>query len=159
MLFRSGKHVLVIELAPVRLIMLDSLLYVNTTAGLLGKAQREWLGEYLRAASDLPTLLFLHHPLADNDGALLDTDRFLSIIRPHRKVKAVFYGHSHQYRYQEDQGMHIVNLPAVGYSFGPEEPVGWVRANFTREGADLTLHAVGGNRELDGKTKSLAWRG
>lgn len=154
----NRKHVLVIELAPVRLILLDSLLHVNKTEGLLGKAQRTWLDEYLRTSANLPTLLFLHHPLNDSDGALLDTDRFLSIVRPHRKVKAIFYGHSHQYRYDEDQGVHVVNIPATGYAFAPSEPVGWLRANFTGEGADLTLHAIGGNRELDGKTKSLAWR-
>src|SRR5437762_7548119 len=43
----AGKHVLVIERPSMRLIVLDSLLYVNRVAGLLGKAQREWLALYL----------------------------------------------------------------------------------------------------------------
>ena len=46
----------------------------------------------------------------------------------------------------------------VGYNFSDEEPVGWVDAVFTPRGVDLKLNAFGGNREGDGKTKSLTWR-
>jgi 3',5'-cyclic-AMP phosphodiesterase len=154
----KNKHVLVIEAPPVRFIVLDSLLYVNRVAGLLGRAQRLWLEEYLAASSDTPTMLLLHHTLTDEDGALLDTDRFLSIIRPHRKVKAVFYGHSHRYVYEERDGLHLVNLPATGYNFAQSEPVGWVQARFTAQGGDFTLRAFAGDRGGDGKTISLRWR-
>lgn len=155
----KGKHVLVIETPAVRMLMLDSLLYVNRVAGLLGKAQRTWLEEYLRGTSDgLPTVLMLHHPLDDNDGALLDTDRLIAILKPHRGVKAVIYGHSHRYEYNERDGVQLINLPAVGYHFTPDQPVGWVEAKFTPEGAAMTLHAVAGNRSDDGKTVMVRWR-
>ena len=39
----DGRHVTVIEHEAVRVVVLDSLLYVNEVAGLLGKAQRAWL--------------------------------------------------------------------------------------------------------------------
>ena len=154
----ANKHVLVISSGPVRLVLLDSLMMVNQVAGLLGKAQRDWLDSWLRAAGETPVLLFVHHTLTDGDGALLDSDRFLNLIKPHRNVKAVFYGHSHAYAYSEFEGIHLVNLPAVGYHFNAAEPVGWVDARFAKDGADLTLRAIAGNTTQDGKSKSLRWR-
>ncbi|PYM14444.1 MAG: hypothetical protein DME18_06725 [Verrucomicrobia bacterium] len=154
----SGKHVLVIERPSLRFVILDSLLYTNKVAGLLGKSQREWLGRFLGDSDGRPTILFVHHTLGDGDGELLDVQRLFELVRPQRKVKAIFYGHSHKYAFSQDDGIHLINIPAVGYNFSDEEPVGWVDAFFTPQGADLKLNAFGGNRAGDGKTKSLTWR-
>jgi 3',5'-cyclic AMP phosphodiesterase CpdA len=154
----QNRYVAVIEHAPVRFVLLDSLIRPNETPGLLGKAQRTWLDEYLASAGSMPTFLFVHHTLDDGDGSLLDSDRFLRIAAKHRNVKAVFYGHSHRYIYDTLEGMHLVNLPAVGYNFRDSEPVGWVEASFTAEGADLKLNAFAGNTAGHGKTRSLSWR-
>src|SRR5213592_160991 len=83
-----GKHVLVVERASLRFILLDSLLYPNKVAGLLGKSQREWLAGYLQNSDARPTVLFVHHTLGNGDGELLDVERLFQSIRPHRKVKA-----------------------------------------------------------------------
>jgi len=80
------------------------------------------------------------------------------LIEPHKSVKAVIYGHSHAYKFEQHKGIHLINIPAVGYNFGDEEPLGWVEANLRNEGADFTLHAVAGNRAGDGKTTSIRWR-
>lgn len=154
----TGKHVLVMEHPGMRFVMLDSLLYPNKAAGLLGKGQRDWLARYLETSDGRPTILFVHHTLGDGDGDMLDADRFFRVIRPQRKVKAVIYGHSHQYAYSQDEGIHLVNIPAVGYNFSDAEPVGWVDAVFTAAGARLTLRACGGNRAGDGTTRELEWR-
>lgn len=154
----EDKHVMVIEAGPVRMILLDSLLYVNKVAGLLGKAQRTWLQSFLEQSDDTPSLLFVHHTLEDRDSDLLDVERLFAIIKPYQKVKAIFYGHSHQYKYDELEGIHLVNQPAVGYNFADDQPVGWLDARFTRSGAELTLHAIGGNTSDHGKTTSLQWR-
>jgi 3',5'-cyclic AMP phosphodiesterase CpdA len=151
------KYVLQLETAPVRLIVLDSLLYVNKVAGLLGKAQREWLAGHLQHSDDKPTVLVVHHTLGDGDGDLLDVDRLFHLIRPHANVKAIFYGHSHRYAVEQKNGVQLVNLPAVGYNFADSEPVGWVEAVFSTQGVDLTLHAIGGNRQQDGKTTQVRW--
>jgi len=83
---------------PVRMIVLDTLLYVNVFPGMLGGPQRTWLETYLRVCDDTPTILFIHHtPRAD----LLDTRRLFEIITPVKKVKAVVYGHSHKYEFCE----------------------------------------------------------
>lgn len=152
-----GRHVATIETAPVRIVVLDSLLYVNKVAGLLGKAQRTWLARQLAQWDDKPTVLFVHHTLGDGDGDLLDVDRMFRIISPHGKVKAIFYGHSHRYVVDGRDGIQLVNLPAVGYNFSDSEPVGWVEAVFSSKGVDLTLHAIGGNVRGDGATTSLRW--
>ena len=152
------KYVLVVEEPFLRIVVLDSLLYVNKVSGLLGKAQRDWLDRFLAKCDARPTIVLVHHTLGDGDGDLLDAEAFYRITQPYGKVKAIFYGHSHEYSYKEHQGIHLINLPAVGYNFSDKEPVGWVDAFFTATGAELTLKAFGGNRVQDGKTKSLRWR-
>lgn len=154
----ARKHVLILKTAGIRLVLLDSLLFVNKTPGLLGVAQRTWLGRYLQNGDASPVLLFVHHTLMDSDGALLDADRFLALIQPFSHVKAVFYGHSHRLNFEQDRGLHLVNLPATAYNFGDPQPVGWIDARFRRDGADLTLHAFAGYTGGDGKTTSLRWR-
>ncbi|WPP49896.1 metallophosphoesterase family protein [Catalinimonas niigatensis] len=154
----EDKHVSVIESDPVRIIILDSLLYVNKVAGLLGKSQRSWLESYLKSSDEKPTVLFVHHTLEDRDSDLLDAERMFDVIRPHQKVKAVFYGHSHRYHIEEKEGIYLVNLPAIGYNFTDDQPIGWVDALFTPSGVGLKLHAIGGNPERDGEEKTLQWR-
>jgi 3',5'-cyclic AMP phosphodiesterase CpdA len=154
----SGKQVVVANKPPVRLIILDSLFYTNKAPGLLGKVQRRWLQDYLNKCDETPTILCFHHTLGDDDGDLLDVPRLFDIIKPIRKVKAILYGHSHQYGYSEFEGIHLVNLPATGYNFSDTEPVGWVEARLTAKGGEFTLHVVAGNREKDGSVKKLVWR-
>lgn len=154
----AGKHVVVVNKTHVRLIILDSLFYVNQVPGLLGKAQRQWLENYLKNCDDTPTILCFHHTLGDDDGELLDVPRLFELIKPLRKVKAVLYGHSHEYGYSELEGIHLINLPAMGYNFSDDQPVGWVEARLTAEGGDFTPHTVAGNKEKDGCVTKLSWR-
>jgi len=153
----QGKHVLVMEHAAVRVVILDSLLYVDKVAGLLGKTQREWLASFLESAEKKPTVFFVHHSLGDSDGDLLDVDRFFKILEPHSHVKAVFYGHSHRFHFTKYKHIHLINLPAVGYNFSDSEPVGWVDGEFTHDGVHLTLNAIAGNQNQNGKTIQLNW--
>jgi len=154
----QGKHVVVMDAGPVRLIVLDSLLYVNKVAGLLGRAQRQWLADYLQANDDKPTLLFFHHTLGDGDGDLLDVPRLFEIIEPVRSVKALVFGHSHAYSFAQREGIHLINLPASGYNFSDAQPVGWVEAQLTDSGGEFLLHAVAGNTDADGQATTLHWR-
>ncbi|HNS21993.1 MAG TPA: metallophosphoesterase [Sedimentisphaerales bacterium] len=151
----KDRHIVTAMAGPIRMIVLDTLLYVNTFPGMLGKLQRLWLETYLGASDETPTILFCHHaPRAD----LLDTRRLFEIISPARKVKALVFGHSHRYEFTQRDGIHLINLPATGYNFTSAQPVGWVEARLTREGGEFTLHAVGGNMSQHGSTRSLHWR-
>ena len=154
----KNKLVIVIERPPVRLIILDSLLYVNKMQGLLGKAQRQWLENYLKECDNTPTILCFHHSLEDGDGDLMDAPHLFNTIAPIRKVKAIVYGHSHAYGYSEFEGIHLINLPAMGHNFSDSEPVGWVEARMGSRGGDFVLHAVGGNLDRDGSVMNLPWR-
>jgi len=153
----AGKNIFVLEHDVARFIALDSLLFVNKVTGQLGKAQRTWLAEYLKTATDRPVLLFVHHSLEDNDGDLADVDRLFELVKPHRQVKAIFYGHSHVWSVKERQRIQLINLPAVGYNFRDQDPVGWVDARFHREGVQLTMRAFAGNTADNGKTFDVKW--
>jgi 3',5'-cyclic AMP phosphodiesterase CpdA len=154
----KNKHVLTVDAGPARFVLLDSLFLTNETSGLLGKAQRTWLQHYLETCDDKPVLLFFHHSLRDEDGELLDAPRLLGLIKPLTKVKALVYGHSHEYAFSDYAGIHLINLPAVGYNFTDAEPLGWVEVQLARDGGAFVLHAVGGNGRMDGAVQDLRWR-
>jgi 3',5'-cyclic AMP phosphodiesterase CpdA len=151
----ENKHVVVAEAGPVRLIVLDTLFRVNIGTGELGQPQRGWLEAFLQTCDERPTILFLHHT---PDSDLLDTRPLFEILRPLHKVKAVVYGHSHRFGFSQIAGIHLVNLPATGFNFSGSQPVGWVEARLTAQGGELTLHTIGGNRNLEGHTHRLSWR-
>ena len=137
------------------LIILDTLLHINRMPGMLGWPQRTWLETYLRTCDDRPTILFLHHtPKVD----LLDTGRLFRIIGPMAKVKAVVYGHTHHVKFSTYKGIHLINVPATGFNLGDSHPVGWMEAKLTSQGGEFLLHAMAGNRRLNGLTTKLAWR-
>ncbi len=152
-----NKHVLVIERPELRLILLDSLMYVNKTPGLLGREQRDWLTTYLKKTDNRPVFIFFHHTPYDGDSDLLDSDRMFEILIPHKKVKAVFYGHSHVYRIDERDHIKLINLPAVGYNFSDSQPVGWLDTRINPQKGIFTLHAIGGNLEQDGEVQEIIW--
>jgi 3',5'-cyclic AMP phosphodiesterase CpdA len=153
----NGKHTTVIEHPVVRLIVLDSLLYVNKTPGLVGREQRAWLKNQLPEWQDRPIVIMVHHTLGDGDGELLDVERLFEVLRPHPQVKSIIYGHSHVWALSERERIKLINLPAVGYNFQDKDPVGWVEAAFRPEGVDLILHAIAGNRAEDGKATTVRW--
>lgn len=153
----QDKHVLLLQHDAVNIAILDSLFYVNKVPGLLGEAQRKWLATFLAVNTAKPVVLFVHHTLEDRDGDLLDTPRLFEIIRRHKQVKAIFYGHSHVWEIKERDGVKLVNLPAVGYNFNDKDPVGWVDAHFSSTGADLKMNAFAGNTKDNGKTFRVDW--
>ena len=104
-----------------------------------------------------PIVLFVHHTLKDNDGDLMDAERLFEIVRPHRQVKAIFYGHSHVWELKRRDDLHLVNLPAVGYNFKDADPVGWVDARFDPRGVQLTLHVLAGKHSDDRRVRRLNW--
>jgi 3',5'-cyclic AMP phosphodiesterase CpdA len=153
-----NKHVLVVDYGQIRIILLDSLMYVNKTPGFLGQEQRNWLVNYLDESDNKPVFLFVHHTLNDGDTDLLDAERLFNITRKHKKVKAIFYGHSHIYKISERNKIKLINIPAVGYNFIDSQPVGWLEAQISPERGIFTLHAIGGNIENDGEETEVKWR-
>jgi 3',5'-cyclic AMP phosphodiesterase CpdA len=152
-----NKHVMVIERGNMQLILLDSLMFVNKTPGLLGSEQRDWLAGYLEKADDRPVFIFFHHTPYDGDSDLLDSDRMFNILSPFKKVKAVFFGHSHVYRFDNRDHIKLINQPAVGYNFIDSQPVGWIESWISPQKGIFSLHAIGGNIDKDGETREIFW--
>ncbi len=148
----------VVQAGPVRLVLLDSLLVTNIVPGFLGKDQRAWLQRALAEDTGQPTLVVVHHTLGDGDYDLLDTDRLLRLLVPNHSVKAVIFGHSHQFSHTAADGLHFINLPAVGYAFDADAPLGWLEASLGAASGRFRLHAVGGNMRGDGEAFTLGWR-
>jgi 3',5'-cyclic-AMP phosphodiesterase len=151
----ENRHIVTVDTGPVRLVVLDTLYFVNMMPGLLGRSQRTWLETLLYTCDERATILCFHHtPKVD----LLDTGRFFDIIGPMTKVKAIVYGHSHKYAFSQYKGIHLINLPATAFNFSRRQPVGWVEAQLTPRGGQFTLHAIGGDLKLAEHTEKLRWR-
>jgi Icc protein len=154
----EGRHVVATNAGPVRMILLDSLMWVSLFPGKLGAAQRQWLQQYLKVCDDRPTILFVHHTINDGANDMMDCRKLVEIIRPATKVKAVMFGHSHALNFSQVHGIHLINVPALGFNFSGRQPVGWIDAQLTAKGGEFTVRAIGGNRKFDGCIRRLTWR-
>ena len=103
----------------------------------------------------------IHHNPGINGGnmGLKDTLLLFDVIRPRKQVKAYIYGHTHHWSVEQDgSGIHLINLPPVGYVFREGEPSGWVHANITANGMMLELRCVDQTHKAHGQKVSLEWR-
>ncbi len=153
------RRVGVVEHDDLRLILLDSLDKPNVTRGELGQAQREWLANALDARPDVPALIFVHHHLdATTQAALNDTTELVELLKTKRQAKAVLVGHAHVWSQTEIDGLHVINLPAIGYKFARKEPLGWCIFRPNAKGGELELRSAGAKQDRQGDRVSLVWR-
>jgi 3',5'-cyclic AMP phosphodiesterase CpdA len=130
----DGPLCYVVDLGPLRLIGLDSLIS-GESPGLLGPEQLAWLDARLAEAPTTPALVALHHPPfrtgIDHMDAmmLLDGAALAEVIGRHPQVERVLCGHVHrmvQCRFAGTVGLitpgvvHAVQLTLTG------EPGRWV---------------------------------
>ena len=140
--------------------VLDSLIEANHTPGTVGEAQLRWLAERLDRRADKPAIVMVHHN-PDPDpahNALLDTEALLGVLKPRKRVKALLFGHTHHWSFEERDGLHLVNLPAVAYVFQKGDPSGWVDARLTETGATFELRCVDPAHKQHGEKHELHWR-
>jgi len=157
--FVADKVVGSVAGSGVRFVLLDSQNGVNVTAGLLGEAQLTWLARDLDAHPIEPAVILVHHNInSHSESALRDTEALLEVLRPRRQAKAVVFGHTHVWNVRKIEDIHMINLPAIGYRFLPKQPLGWVVFRPRKDGAELELRCVGGDRKRDQKRVDLKWR-
>jgi Icc protein len=90
-----------VEVHPVRLVMLDTLV-PGSNHGELSGAQLDWLDRTLAEQPSKPTLVGMHHPpfatgIPHMDKiALLNAQAFRSVIARHRQVERIVCGHHHR---------------------------------------------------------------
>lgn len=160
----KGRRIGVVHGKDANWFLLDSLKVINGSPGELGDKQIAWLEAELDKHSEKPAILMMHHnpkngisEKADRIG-LIDTDKLLAAIRSRKNVKAVIFGHTHHWGIYETEGIHLINLPALGRIFRPEEPLGWVDATLRPNGMELELRSLDKKHKAHGKIHDLKWR-
>jgi 3',5'-cyclic AMP phosphodiesterase CpdA len=157
----EGKLVSVVEGKRANWFILDTLDRTNVTPGVLGEAQLKWVKQALDARADRPALVMIHHNPAfeaGKTGGLVDTQELFDLLVPRKHVKALVFGHTHHWEIREREGIHLVNLPPVGYPFQQADPSGWVDVKLTGSGATLELRALVPAHPAHGKKTELRWR-
>ncbi len=157
----EAKHSLYLKEFPhAHWYTLDSLDKVNVTPGKLGEEQLAWLAKSLDERTDKPAIISVHHHphfSDDRNGGITDTKALFEVLAPRRHVKAVIYGHTHAWGMTERDGIHLINLPPVAYTFDKTKPSGWVEARIAKDTLSLTLRALHGHKQ-DGEQHELKLR-
>src|SRR5262249_41559370 len=105
-----------------------------------------------------PALVCVHHNPEESLVGLKDTAELLAILKPRRRVKLVLFGHTHEFRVWQSDGLHFVNLPATSYPFAPDASLGWLRAEITTTGMRIEFRGISGREPEHGSTRELEWR-
>lgn len=108
------------QIGPIRLIALDTLI-VGEGGGMLCERRLAWLERELRAASDRPVVILMHHPPFDTGIAYMDavglkTTRPLEpIVRGHPNVERILCGHVHRTILRRFAGTIAVTSPSPAH--------------------------------------------
>lgn len=112
----------VVDVAPLRLVLLDSLVE-GTAAGALDGTRLDWLDARLAEEPARPTIVFVHHPpvttgLAHVDGsALSNGDALAAVVMRHRNVVRVASGHIHRSLATAFAGTMLTVCPSTAHQF------------------------------------------
>ncbi|MBT6166105.1 MAG: hypothetical protein HOH94_01440, partial [Verrucomicrobia bacterium] len=71
---------------------------------------------------------------------------------------AFIFGHTHEWRRSEIDGIHFINLPTTAYIFDPDEPRGWVDLRLEKSGMSLMLESLDKTHPKHGKKLVFRWR-
>ena len=181
----EDRHVSVLKSQHANFVLLDSLTMQHPERpvkgpGKLDKNQLEWFASVLDAESDKPAIVVVHHnvdpsneyrqrvekedlivqsadPVRGFKGGLEDTDRFLDLLHAKPHVKAVVFGHMHQFRIFKWRKVFFVSMPPVGYTFGPKEAVGWIRMLLRDSGGTLEMQTLDTKHARHQKRVDLSW--
>lgn len=156
----AHRQVMILEYPRANFFLLDSLDKTNKTPGVLGKEQIDWLAGALDQRADKPALVMVHHQPDEKPkpSGLTDTKALLDTLLPRRQVKALFYGHTHNWAVTKREDLHCINLPAVAYVFIPGQPSGWVDAHLQDNGISLELRCLNPSHPKHGQKIDLTWR-
>jgi predicted phosphodiesterase len=155
------KQISVFETARANFFLLDSLQFASKTPGEVGSAQLDWLAHELDARPQKPAVVLVHHnpQFPKPTIGLLDSDALLAVLAPRRQVKALVFGHTHDWKiWQHDCGIHLINLPPTSYPFKEGRPVGWVRATLAKSSMEIELRSLDVKHPEHAQSQSLQWR-
>lgn len=107
-----------------RVILLDSTI-PGETGGAMSQATLRQLDDALRSAPDRHALVCLHHHPVAMKSRWLDTvglanpGDFFEVLRRHRQVRAVLFGHVHQALDEMRDGLRVIATPSTCSQFKP----------------------------------------
>ncbi|HLX61940.1 MAG TPA: metallophosphoesterase [Planctomycetota bacterium] len=164
------RYVSVVEAPRANWFILDSLDKTNVTPGVVGQKQVDWLSAELDKRKDKPALVMVHHnpvfknpnadaekPAAKNSG-ITDTEILWAAIGPRAHVKALIFGHTHNWSLTKREGIHLINLPTVAYPFTPGKANGWVDCKLAEKRMELTLTCIDKTHKQNGEKQTVEWR-
>jgi len=164
----AGRLVNVLQTERANFFFLDSLYNTERTVteGDLGMKQIEWLARALDQHAEKPAIVICHHnvnqPEATSgtakEGGLRDGAALVEVLRPRKHVKAFVFGHTHEWRRWEIDGIHFINLPTTAYIFDSDEPRGWVDVRLEKSGMSLMLESLDKTHPKHGKKLVFRWR-
>jgi len=108
-----------LENFPLRLIGLDTVTPGEHGGG-FGPKRRAWLTRSLAARSEIPTLIFMHHPPFASGIGHMDKEvfrgwkEFQSLISKHPQVERILCGHIHRPIFRRFGGTIASTCPAIG---------------------------------------------
>ena len=104
-------------------------LFLDSSAGVIGADQLDWLEEQVAASND-PLLVFVHHPILDCGGTIMDRlyplenrDDVRRILEKSQRQVSIFCGHYHYHVVNENRDGNLSQFltPAI---FGQIKPYG-----------------------------------
>ena len=139
---QMGVQAGVIELPHANLVLLDS-----GKRGVLGEEQLDWLAKELDQRADKPALIFGHFNPYPNRGirpnkGMRDGPSLLKLLAERKHARGYFYGHTHEWQYDQRDHLHLINQPAVSYYFGKGHAHGWVDMKLSETTAELKLQCI-----------------
>ena len=152
---QMGVQAGVIELPHANLVLLDS-----GKRGVLGEEQLDWLAKELDQRADKPALIFGHYNPYPNRGirpnkGMRDGASLLKLLAERKHARGYFYGHTHEWQYDQRDHLHLINQPAVSYYFGKGHAHGWVDMKLTETTAELELQCIDPTHKQHGEQKQV----
>jgi predicted phosphodiesterase len=155
------KQVAVFDSPRANWFLLDSLQVTSKTPGEVGATQLSWLAQELEARPNKPAIVMVHHnpQFPTPTTGLLDSDALLAVLAPRRQVKALIFGHTHDWKiWQHESGIHLINLPPTSYPFHEGRPVGWVRTTLADASMEIELRCLDVKHPEHAQPLGLVWR-
>ena len=164
----AGRMVNLLKTERANFFLLDSLYNTQRTVteGDLGMKQIGWLTRALDNHVEKPAIVICHHNVNQPEaksgtaqkGGLRDGAALVDALLPRKHVKAFIFGHTHEWRHWELDGIHFINLPTTAYIFDPDEPRGWVDVRLEKRGMSLRLESLDKTHPKHGEKFVLRWR-
>jgi 3',5'-cyclic AMP phosphodiesterase CpdA len=152
---QMGVQAGVVELPHANLVLLDS-----GKRGVLGEEQLDWLAKELDQRADKPALIFGHFNPYPNRGVrpikgMRDGPSLLKLLAERKHARGYFYGHTHEWQYDQRDHLHLINQPAVSYYFGKGHAHGWVDMKLSETTAELELQCIDPKHKQHGEQRQI----